>query len=63
MDATASANASDGDIKPRVLRGLPFSSRAMASSWRWLWIDKSVPLGRYWRLRETVGTEPLTPRT
>ena len=30
--ATASANASDGDIKPSVLRGLLFSERAMALS-------------------------------
>jgi hypothetical protein len=32
VDATASANASDGDIKPSVLRGLLFSERAMALS-------------------------------
>jgi hypothetical protein len=34
--ATASANASHGVMKPRVLRGLVLSDLAMASSWRWL---------------------------
>jgi hypothetical protein len=45
--ATALANAFDGVIHPRVCRGRVLRERAMASSWRWLWIDRSVFFGKY----------------
>jgi hypothetical protein len=45
--ATASLNTCDGVIHPRVCRGLPLSSRAMASSCACLCTEGSLALGKY----------------
>src|SRR5664279_1828245 len=51
VDATTAASASDGVIQPRVCRGRPFSSAAMASRVAWVKGARSMPFGRYWRRR------------
>ena len=47
--ATASANACEGVIQPKVCRGLVLGDRAMVSSSRCVICERSVGLGRYWR--------------
>ena len=42
-----SASFSDGFIQPRVCRGRSLSTCATRFRCRWLWTDKSVPLGKY----------------
>ncbi|MNY04347.1 hypothetical protein D3C86_1370200 [compost metagenome] len=49
-----------GHLKSKRLRGRIFSCKAMASSSSWLCPDKSVPLGRYWRIRPLMFS--LLPR-
>ena len=49
VNATASANFSDGVWKPSVCRGRPFSSSATASSCSWVTWARLVPFGKYWR--------------
>src|SRR5829696_3030616 len=44
----ASANACEGVLKPRVCRGRPFSSAAIASRSAWSSWPRSLLLGRYW---------------
>jgi hypothetical protein len=47
----ASASACEGVVKPRVCRGRPLSSAAMASSAAWSNRRRSPLRGRYWRSR------------
>ena len=42
-----SASFSDGFIQPRVCRGRSLSTCATRFRCRWLWTDKSLPLGKY----------------
>ena len=43
-----------GHLKSNRLRGRMFNCKAMASSSSWLCVDKSVSLGRYWRIRPLI---------
>ena len=56
----ASASACEGVLKPRVCRGRPFSSAAIASRAGWSSWRRSALLGRYWRSRPLVFS--LLPR-
>ena len=56
----ASVSASDGVLKPRVCRGLPFSSAAMPSRSAWVKSRRLTWRGRYWRSRPLVFS--LLPR-
>ena len=47
VNATASANFSDGVWKPSVCRGRPFSSSATASSCSCVTFARLVPFGKY----------------
>src|SRR3546814_6150396 len=49
-----------GHLKSKRLRGRMFSCSAMASSFSWLCTDRSVPLGKYWRIRPLMFS--LLPR-
>ena len=42
-----SASFSDGFIQPSVCRGRSLSMCATRFRCRWLWTDKSLPLGKY----------------
>lgn len=52
--ATSSVNFSDGVMYPRVLRGRSLRLRWMRRSSAELSLDRSVPLGMYWRRRPLV---------
>ena len=52
--ATHSANFSAGVWYCKVLRGRSLSWRAMALNFAWEWLERSVPLGRYWRSNRLV---------
>jgi hypothetical protein len=56
----ASASAGEGVLKPRVCRGRPLSSAAIASRAAWSSWRRSVPRERYWRSRPLVFS--LLPR-
>jgi hypothetical protein len=52
--ATALANFSAGVWYIKVFLGRWLSCLAMALSWAWLKVDRSMPWGRYWRSRRLV---------
>jgi hypothetical protein len=45
--ATSWVNCSEGVIQPRVCRGRSLSSRATSSSSASVWVERSVPFGKY----------------
>jgi hypothetical protein len=54
MERRCSSKASAGVLHPRILRGLPLSAAATASTSSVFQRDKSVPFGKYWRKRPLV---------
>src|ERR1700758_4106300 len=49
--------SSIGFAKPKRLRGRSLSSAATQSRSVWLWTERSVPLGKYWRSSPLVFSQ------
>ena len=60
VDATIAASIAAGVWYASVLRGLVLGRAATASRSAWLWVDRSVHFGKYWRSRPLVFS--LVPR-
>lgn len=54
IDALANTAGINAAVLGEIERGRVFSLRATASSWRWVYSERSVPFGKYWRSKPLV---------